>query len=740
MSKKIVISFSAEPIVGDGFTYNIQINGVDLVYPSGIPYLNLMYQANGGTDPLKVEKQNNVSLTINATLAFLNANYSNPILTYSRVNNTIEVDIKTDAETVVYIGSLNTNISIDTVDITNITYVNLKYFFEYKNKVGDIYLCEIFKNNYNGEVNEISGTVIIEKGTVNNHLDPVRGGGLTLKLEANTDLTLEDLYSENEQDFTVKLYKNNKIVFRGYLNPDGVYQDYVRDQWIISLDCVDGLGALSNLSFVQSNGLQFNGKMLAIDIIYNCLKRTGILMPINTSINILYDGLTDSDDVLSSIYFNADRYIKKDNDTIMSCEEVLKSILDIFKACITQVDGEWYIYKPNEIFIQPYVKFRRFDTANHYLGNKTVNLNKVLGSQIDGFYPHHCTGNQKIEIKGSVSCFRIGYKYGLVSGLLENPKLLKNGNLLDYDGWNIIDPFILINDPLKTNGFFIKNQSSLAATNLTVQSNNLPVAIDDDLTLSIDFYVNSEFGSSFVKFKIQHGIYYLDYTPKDSQTPIDDAKNAVWSTNSSKFFVIYLTGKVGTFNIQLPKILSNSNLTVAISTVSNLGINSTTLIQSLDIKPSQSSLSVIEGEFHTVQRKNRPSSIVKENQTVFNGDNASIVYDGAIFDENKNPTSAWNRVNSFENLPILQIAAEEELRISQRPTKIFTGDIYGFMPYLSFITINNVGKFMPIEWSYDTKTNITTCKQLELFVAELTDIDYKFTVDLGETVKPTIKS
>jgi hypothetical protein len=48
------------------------------------------------------------------------------------------------------------------------------------------------------------------------------------------------------------------------------------------------------------------------------------------------------------------------------------------------------------------------------------------------------------------------------------------------------------------------------------------------------------------------------------------------------------------------------------------------------------------------------------------------------------------------------------------------------------------GKFMPIQYNFDTKNNITSLKSLELFGDELTDIDYKFTLDFGNTVKPTI--
>ena len=103
------------------------------------------------------------------------------------------------------------------------------------------------------------------------------------------------------------------------------------------------------------------------------------------------------------------------------------------------------------------------------------------------------------------------------------------------------------------------------------------------------------------------------------------------------------------------------------------------------------------------------------------------------------PTQTWSRSGSFENYPLLRIAAEEELRIAQKPLKVFKGSAFGFMPYFSYIDINNIeGKFFPIEYSYDTKNNITDFKLLELFSAEIPDILYKFTYDYGNTVKPTI--
>jgi hypothetical protein len=71
---------------------------------------------------------------------------------------------------------------------------------------------------------------------------------LSLELEANSIATLEDLYTDDEQDLQLN-YTNNLIIL-GYLKPDGVFQDFVRDEWRINLECIDGLGALKNLALL----------------------------------------------------------------------------------------------------------------------------------------------------------------------------------------------------------------------------------------------------------------------------------------------------------------------------------------------------------------------------------------------------------------------------------------------------------------------------------------------------------
>lgn len=725
MAKKIIISFENNPTTSDYLNYNISINGIILPYENG--------ETNAVIDYSVIPIESTLQRTIERTVDYLRYNFIYDKITYQQVDNSIVVFINYDNTNIL----VNGNISYTIVDVPNDSY-NLKYFIQYSNHVNDSYYLGIYGRDFIGSPTEVNGKVIIEKGSIKDHLDAIRGGAISVDLEASADLSFEDLYTENERDFKVRLYKNNKEFFVGYLKPDGIFQSFTRDKWVITLDCVDGLGALENLSFVMDNGLRFNGKMKALDIIYYCLKRTGLELNLNTSINVYYDGISIDDnlDILSKIKMNADRFFKVDDETIMSCEEVLKSVLDIFCACITQIDGEWYIFRPNELYLNKIVSFKKYNTNNQFIGLNTKNLSKSIGSQINNFYPHHCNENQTIRIKGGASAYRLGYKYGYVSGLMPNPNF-EHDSSLNFPGWTIQYPNQLVNDPNSASGMIIKNGNPGKV--VYAKSDLLPVLQSDLLTLKLSWSNQRDFFvGSFIRMTINVGSYYLKYSARNDQIPFEDAiQNSKWETGVGTWSVFL--SKTGTFDFPIPAMPVDGNLTIRIDYTSPEG--GTLTLHSLEISPTSNSQAEI-GEFHTISRATKISSIIKENKTVYNGDNLGIVYLGAILkDDGITTTSNWFRKNFYESKPLLRIAAEEQLRISQKPTKVFSGDLYGFLPYLCVLSINGLrGEFMVIEYSYDTIENVTKVKLLELFSAEIPDLIYKFTSDYGQTVKPTITS
>jgi hypothetical protein len=149
----------------------------------------------------------------------------------------------------------------------------------------------------------------------------------------------------------------------------------------------------------------------------------------------------------------------------------------------------------------------------------------------------------------------------------------------------------------------------------------------------------------------------------------------------------------------------------------------------------------IKGEIHTAQRNATPSSKIDDPATVYVGDVASDAYVGAIYEAGtSNNTSEWTRDKVAETKPLLQIACEDRLRMSNRVRKVFSGDVFGYFDPLSVLTLEGVaGAFLPVSYNYNTMTSVISVKAIEILDDELADIDYTQKSDYGATIKPKIR-
>jgi hypothetical protein len=589
------------------------------------------------------------------------------------------------------------------------------------------YRLSITQKNYNGFSTEIFGNITLTKGEVDTILEPIRGTGLNLSLEANSALTFDEFVLAEEQTYYVQLTKSGNIIYNGFIKPDGIQQSYVNEQWLVNIDVIDGLGAMKDLSFVQSNGLQFTGKLSFYEVIKGCLDRIGLLMPIYSSVALAYDGYVGSN-ILKDTYVNASRFYKKDGETIMDCNEVLTSILNIFSAVITQENGIWWVYrptdlKPNTVFIN--------NTLNTEIVFKT---NYVLGSQIDNYYPHHCDANQQIEVKGAISAYRLRYEYGFLDGFILNKDLVHSSTMV-FDNWTVnpTNAGLIINDPNDLTG--VKMYSDFNALLEVMTSHSFTVNAGASLRVKASLWVNA--GRQFFRFRLKRS------DGKYCNTA------GVWTTNPNDYFqgeCGSVNGLASTADFSFITESIDANCTVTLTILRPVyaalfGMGQPTEINKIDVTDASQTENGIVGMFYSVSRILPPSSIVKENQTVFNGDSSSLLI-GSLYKADKTTlTETWNRAGFTENKPILLISAEDDLRVQRNAIKIFSGGIFGLLPYLSIISINNVlGKFMFTNYSYDLMTNKMNAKLTQLYQDEVGDIEFLITPDYGNTVKPTIKN
>jgi len=598
-----------------------------------------------------------------------------------------------------------------------------KYFIQ-NNYTG--YLVQIFEVGFEGVSTEIFGKISFDKGSVDNILDTIRGTGLNLQLEANPLLTFEEFSDADEKTYTVKVTNSTGTVFQGFLKPDGVTQSFVLDIWIVNLDFIDGLGSLKDLAFVKANGTNFTGKLSMFEVIQACLARTGLVMTINTFVDVHYLDYVGTN-ILKDTYVNSDRFFKIDSETpgggtTMTCEEVLNSVLNLFSACITQQDGYWWVYRPNEFL-------NNVTFIDNSLNTTFIKgLYKKIGSQIDNYYPHHCGGSQQIQTKGAISAYRLNYKYGFKSGMLLNPNLHHDTALIfDYWGKGIDFNDFAINDLSDTMGLLMN--ATEATSKKMLQSPTFSILAGSQIDLKVALFGYLDYKRAFV-FEVKRGDGY--YANNEGQW-VDTGLGAAFVETSGE----------GSFawTLKCEPVPNDTTIFVAIYSPTTefsphkVEVQSCQLINNFNYDGKV-------GEFHTVTRSVSPSSIIKENQEVYNGDSIGDIFEGAIYKSDKTTlTTLWTRKGKLEEKYLLRISAEDDMRIQQKPIKTFTGDIYGYVPYLSIIEINNIsGLFMFIEHSYDTDSNITRGKLQQFFTSEVADLQYLLTYDYGNTVKPSIRS
>ena len=614
----------------------------------------------------------------------------------------------------------------------------LIYYAEYNDVIDVKHRIELIKEGSVITPTLIDAYAVLEYPEEKDTQEAIKPCALTLNLLASDSLSFSDLYSEEERTIRVVYKRNDVILFNGWLSSDGLYESFVDSNWYLELNCIDGFGYLKELSYVENEtGLNFAGKQSALEIILNCLKRTNLNQNLRTSVNILYEGLSDVN-VLDNIYFNTERFIKDDDNTVMDCEEVLKSILEILNSSIIYFEGYWYIFRANELYNSSNFAYYEYDLEGNFIEQSTKQLSLSIGNFSDGFYPHHINANQKKSLERSLGAYRLNLKWGKVFPYYTNTDLIWT-NTTTIQDWTINRPEDVADVNLR--GFRITRPTAnifvvLTSDFYTVSSNP---RIDFSITFSNTNFVNipgaPNIGSCALNCKVKYvkggNTYWLN-------------RDGVWAGDTLIQYAI----KAGEENFRLSVTSENlpeedGDIYIEIynngfgNALQDLIINKIVL-QTFEGEGSP------QGQNYTIEKKNNFTPSTNESiKKVFNGDIEDGTYYGTIYKNDQvTETEFWNRKGVVESKNLLRIMIEDRLRMNFKPRQIFEGDIYGYMPYFSILAINNInGKFLPISYIYDTKNNIISLKSKEILNENFNDIDviYISSLDYGNVVKPTIK-
>ena len=591
--------------------------------------------------------------------------------------------------------------------------------------------------------------------------EPFIGSEATLNLIATDEFQLEDLYTEDELRWLIIIKRNSAVIWRGFIIPDGCQESFTFTPYTISVNAVDTLGLLKNLSYVQNDGNFWLGKQTYIEVIYNCLNRVMIPdMDIYTCVNITEESYptADSDDPLALTYVNAETYLKDDAINPLDCQEVLDKVLRLWTSVIIQSEGAWYIFRPNELALSDSLIFRRY-TDGVYVETVTKTLGQVLGSHTEGpiIAPLYHTNTDQLKMiekpfKNNSMAWRFGTNYNLTEEL-DNPDLSGAGQGCGGDpigpcddvtipGWTKTGTMYAGLYP--TGGVIFYSDGGTYPTLTNYYQNDNVIAIDNNYRLKIVIdYINPAYiNGTDLNFVIilNDGLnnYYLQidnsWTTSIVELPYTVRSDFGMSgTLSITSDIVPITGaftKSITFRILAPS-----------GTVENIVY--TNISAGVLLEPGEQ-----VGEIHTATQTGN-YTFVPDTIEVLNGDSETAQYMGAMYETDQTTlTSNWYRKYASESLlaspfatykPLLRLAVEEKERMHARPYIKFDGSIFGYFNPLSRFVINLLrGYFMPVKMNYDIQANVTQTT-LRRIINEEIEQDYTMEPDYGETTKVLVK-
>lgn len=135
-------------------------------------------------------------------------------------------------------------------------------FFNY---AGESLEIKFYMEDYIGEIETLTGapSAFVVTGTDEEFVyEPVRTS--TASVSIVTDSLLNDLFSVNSHHVAVKLYRGNKLLWTGYVEPEVFTQAYVPIADKLSINCISAIGTLENIQYEKQTE---NGFITSINLL-----------------------------------------------------------------------------------------------------------------------------------------------------------------------------------------------------------------------------------------------------------------------------------------------------------------------------------------------------------------------------------------------------------------------------------------------------------------------------------------
>jgi hypothetical protein len=237
-----------------------------------------------------------------------------------------------------------------------------KYRIDFNNIDGVRFRVMISQKEYTGAVYVLQGAaspfIINYRDTSESIYAPIKASEAVIRIVSQNGFDVLTVISEDDTEFKVTLSSINGVeptellqdLWVGFIDGFASQEELLDDPRVIQLKATDGIGLLKNQEFRDEAGDILYDKYDLIDIIYQCIYKTGVHdLPLNVQVNVFAEGMLDPDqdpanDPFAQTVVHTRSFVKKPQE-YENCYNILEAIMKAFNATLFQADGYWHIIR-----------------------------------------------------------------------------------------------------------------------------------------------------------------------------------------------------------------------------------------------------------------------------------------------------------------------------------------------------------------------------------------------------------
>lgn len=321
------------------------------------------------------------------------------------------------------------------------------------------------------------------QGTLNPFLfSYINGLSLDFNLKAESLRDWSILYTQDDREYLIELYRAGILLFRGYLLPEYYQAPYYPFSHQVNLTASDGMGQLKDYAFLKPNGDKFTGTYTLEQLITLCTNKVNINIPVYHYLTWGFGDNVAGDNILGLVTEQAEYFYELLGDS-PKCSDVLTVILEAFAARISQVEGVFLIEQPYSDIPETFEAWsgglkRTFTRVSLSSCSYETEDNVLLTTESDtGVWP----GVQLQNLTETLLP---------TQGLVPNPQLKKAKTETSWYGWFLdgglqVNPYRETKEPLDVNA--VKTRSLDPSSTEYTNWAGAGVSVEPDYTYGITF-------------------------------------------------------------------------------------------------------------------------------------------------------------------------------------------------------------------------------------------------------------